>query len=640
MDDKQITVRFADGTSAQVAAGTKAIVALKAQPGAQLKDVIAAKASGRVIDLGRLLYEDVDLSPVSTDSAEGLDVIRHSTAHLMAQAVKRLFPTAQITIGPVIQDGFYYDFSKDTPFAPEDLPRIEQAMQEIVKSDFPVTREELPRDEAVAFFREQGEAYKAEIIASIPEANVSLYRQGEFVDLCRGPHVSSTGKLRAFKLTGIAGAYWRGDERNEMLQRIYGTAFANKDDLAAHLERLEEAKRRDHRRLGKELDLFSIDPVAPGSPFFHPKGARVYNLLIAYIRELYDRYGYEEVVTPQVLDVELWHRSGHYENYKDNMYFSQLEERDFAVKPMNCPGHCMIYGSRKRSYRELPVRYADFGRLHRAERSGTLHGLTRVRSFTQDDAHVFCTPDQIGDEIRALLQMVDEVYGVFGFPDRKIFLSTRPENSIGTDEMWQRAEATLADTLRAANAPFTINAGDGAFYGPKIDFIVLDALKREWQLATIQLDFGALPERFDLTYVGADGAEARPVMIHRAILGTIERFMGILIEHCAGAFPTWLAPVQTRVLTLTERQEEYGRTVRDALQQAGIRVELDDRNEKLGYKVREAQLEKIPYALVVGDKEAVDGTVAPRHRRGGNSPAIPLATFIAQIQEEIRARTL
>jgi threonyl-tRNA synthetase len=639
-NDSNITVRFGDGTSAHVAAGTKAIVALKAQAGAQLKDVIAANVNGRVVDLSRPLAEDAEVAPVTASSSEGLAVIRHSTAHLMAQAVKRLYPSVQITIGPVIQDGFYYDFSKDTPFAPEDLARIEQTMQEIVKSDFQVTREEMPRDQAVTFFREQGEAYKAEIIGSIPEATVSLYRQGEFVDLCRGPHVPSTGRLRAFKLTGIAGAYWRGDERNEMLQRIYGTAFANKDDLNAHLERLEEAKRRDHRRLGKELDLFSLDPIAPGSPFFHPKGARVYNLLIAYIRELYDRYGYEEVITPQVLDVELWHRSGHYENYKDNMYFSQLEERDFAVKPMNCPGHCMIYGARKRSYRELPIRYADFGRLHRAERSGTLHGLTRVRSFTQDDAHVFCTPDQIGDEIRTLLRMVDEVYGVFGFPERKIFLSTRPENSIGSDAMWERAESTLADTLRAADAPFTINPGDGAFYGPKIDFIVLDALKREWQLATIQLDFGALPERFDLTYVGADGAEARPVMIHRAILGTIERFMGILIEHCAGAFPTWLAPVQARVLTLTERQEAYGREVRDTLQRAGIRVELDDRNEKLGYKVREAQLEKIPYALVVGDKEAADGTVAPRHRRGGNSPAVPLAEFIAQLQEEIRARTL
>jgi threonyl-tRNA synthetase len=633
----EITIRYADGTQATVPAGTKAVVALK-QAGAQLKDAIAAKADGRVIDLSRSLDHDTDLGVVSAASPEGLDVIRHSTAHLMAQAVKRLYPAVQITIGPVIQDGFYYDFSKDTPFAPEDLERIEKTMQEIVKSDFPITREEMPRDEAVAFFRAQGEAYKAEIIQSIPEATVSLYRQGEFVDLCRGPHVPSTGRLRAFKLTGIAGAYWRGDERNEMLQRIYGTAFASKDELNAHLERLEEAKRRDHRRLGKDLDLFSLDPVAPGSPFFHPKGARVYNLLIAYIRELYDRYGYEEVVTPQVLDVELWHRSGHYENYKDNMYFSQLEERDFAVKPMNCPGHCLIYAARKRSYRELPIRYADFGRLHRAERSGTLHGLTRVRSFTQDDAHVFCTPEQIGDEIGTLLRMVDEVYGVFGFTERKVFLSTRPPHSIGTDEMWQRAEGALADTLRAANVPFTINAGDGAFYGPKIDFIVLDALKREWQLATIQLDFGALPERFDLTYVRADGTEARPVMIHRAVLGTIERFMGILIEHCAGAFPLWLAPVQVRVLTLTERQETYGRAVRDQLQHAGIRVELDDRNEKLGYKVREAQMEKIPYALVVGDKEAADGTVAPRHRRGGNAPAVPLAEFITQLCEEIRSR--
>ncbi len=479
---------------------------------------------------------------------------------------------------------------------------------------------------------------RCEIIEDIPEDRVSLYRQGEFVDLCRGPHVPSTGRLRAFKLTGIAGAYWRGDERNEMLQRIYGTAFASRQQLEEHLARLEEAKRRDHRRLGKELDLFSFDPVAPGSPFFHPKGALVYNQLVDYVRGLYRRYGYDEVITPQILDVELWHRSGHYENYKDNMFFSQLEEREYAIKPMNCPSHCLIYSSRKRSYRELPIRYADFGRLHRAERSGTLHGLTRVRSFSQDDAHIFCMPEQIGDEITLLLRMIDEVYGAFGFNERKVFLSTRPEKSIGTDEMWERAEGALAGALRGAGVAFEINPGDGAFYGPKIDFVLLDALKREWQLATIQLDFGALPERFDLSYVRPDGSEARPVMIHRAILGTIERFMGILIEHCAGAFPLWLAPVQVRVLTLTERQQAYGRAVRERLVGAGFRADLDDRNEKLGYKIREAQLAKVPYALVVGDKEADDGTVAPRRRGEKGGETVHLDEFIAQLGREAAAR--
>jgi len=633
-----ITVTYSDGSQKRLPAGTTAIQALKAGP--KFTGAIAAKVNGRVVDLSRPLSEDGDLIVVSGDSPEGVDVIRHSTAHLMAQAVKRLYPAVQITIGPTIEDGFYYDFKRAEGFTPEDLERIESVMREIVKADYPISREEVSRQEAIEFFRGMGEEYKALIIESLPEERVSLYRQGEFVDLCRGPHVSSTGRLGAFKLTSLAGAYWRGDERNEMLQRIYGTAFPTRPQLEEHLARLEEAKRRDHRRLGRELELFSFDATAPGSPFFHPKGAIVYNQLVAYIRELYGRYGYDEVVTPQVLDVALWHRSGHYENYKDNMYFSELEEREFAIKPMNCPSHCLIYASRKRSYRDLPIRYADFGRLHRAERSGTLHGLTRVRSFSQDDAHIFCTPEQIGDEIRMLLRMVDEVYSQFGFPERKVFLSTRPEKSIGSDEMWERAEGALAASLRDAGVDFAINAGDGAFYGPKIDFVVLDALKREWQLATIQLDFGALPERFDLTYVRPDGTEGRPVMIHRAILGTIERFMGILIEHCAGAFPVWLAPVQVRVLTLTERQEAYGRSVRERLQATGIRVELDDRNEKLGFKIREAQLQKIPYALVLGDREAAEGTVAPRSRRGGSGAALPLDTFIAQIQQEIQTRTL
>ncbi len=625
-----------NGRQAKVEAGSSAAAAIKALDAESLRGAVAARVDGRVVDLSRPLSADCAVEAVAADSPAGLEVLRHSSAHLMAQAVKRLFQDTQITIGPVIEDGFYYDFKKGTPFTPEDLERIETAMRQIVKEDLKVTREEMPRQEATEFFRNMGELYKAEIIESIPEERVSLYRQGEFVDLCRGPHVPSTGRLKAVKLTGIAGAYWRGDERNEMLQRIYGTAFATREQLEAHLALREEAKRRDHRRLGKDLDLFSFDPISPGSPFFHPKGAHVYNSLTQFMRGLNQRYGFQEVVTPQIFDTELWHRSGHYENYKDNMFFSYLDEREYGVKPMNCPSHCLIYSTRRHSYRELPIRYADFGRLHRAERSGTLHGLTRVRSFSQDDAHIFCTPAQIEGEIGRLLGMVDEMSRVFGFSERKVYLSTRPEKSIGTDEMWQQAEGALASALRSAQMPYEINPGDGAFYGPKIDFNFLDALKRPWQLSTVQLDFGALPERFDLSYVTPEGSMERPVMIHRAILGTIERFMGIYIEHCAGAFPLWLAPLQVRVLTLTERQEAYGRTVADRLLAAGFRAEVDDRNEKLGFKIREAQLEKIPYMLVVGDKEAANGTVAPRSRAGGNIEPMPLAAFIERLTEESR----
>ncbi len=634
----KIWVRYADGGERQLPEGATALDALKAAGTFEASEVVAAKVNGQLVDLSRPLRAGGEVLPVMLDSQEGLDILRHSAAHLMAQAVKRLFPETQVTIGPTIEDGFYYDFKRDTPFTPEDVERIEAEMQEIAKSDFPVTREEMSREEAVRLFAQLGEDYKVVILEDIPDDRVALYRQGEFVDLCRGPHVPSTGCHRAVKLTGVAGAYWRGDERNEMLQRIYGTAFPTRQQLEQHLARIEEAKRRDHRRLGKDLDLFSFDPVAPGSPFFHPKGAFLYNQLVEYVRELYGRYGYDEVITPQILDVELWHRSGHYENYRENMFFSRLDEREYAIKPMNCPSHCMIYASRKRSYRELPIRYADFGRLHRAERSGTLHGLIRVRSFAQDDAHIFCMPEQIGDEIGMLLRMVDEVYRDFGFTERQVFLATRPEKAIGSDEMWERSERALEDALREAGVDFEINAGDGAFYGPKIDFVFFDALKRGWQLATVQLDFGALPERFDLTYVRPDGREARPVMIHRAVLGAIERFMGILIEHCGGAFPLWLAPVQVKVLTVTERQGEYGATVRDRLRAQGFRVELDDRNEKLGYKIREAQLSKVPYMLVVGDKEASSGTVAPRHRSGRSSPAVSLDSLIEQLAGEVRGR--
>jgi len=628
-----IAVKMPDGAARQVAARTRALDVLK-EAGLLNNQVIAAKVDDRVVDLSRGLDSDCLLSPILVDSEAGLDVLRHSTAHLMAQAIKRLYPNVQITIGPVIENGFYYDIKREAPFTPDELGQIEKVMRDITKENLVVTREEMSRSDAIEKFRQMGEHYKAEILDGLTDENVSLYHQGEFVDLCRGPHVPSTGRIKAFKLTGVAGAYWRGDERNEMLQRIYGTSFPSREQLEEHLALVEEAKRRDHRRLGKELDLFSFDPVAPGSPFFHPKGAIIYNALVGYIRELYPRFGYQEVITPQIFDTELWKRSGHYDNYKENMFFAPLEEREYGVKPMNCPSHCLIYAERKRSYRELPIRYADFGRLHRAERSGTLHGLTRVRSFSQDDAHIFCTPDQIEAEILSTLRMIDEVYNAFGFARRRVYLSTRPDNSIGTDEMWAKAEGALTSALNSAGIEFELNPGDGAFYGPKIDFNFLDALKRWWQLATIQLDFGALPERFDLSYVAPDGNEARPVMIHRAVLGTIERFMGILIEHCGGAFPLWLAPVQAKVLTLTERQEDFGRQVNDRLVAAGFRSELDDRNEKLGYKIRAAQLEKVPYMLVVGDKEAAADSVAARTRRGETLEPMPVATFIERLRSE------
>ena len=594
---------------------------------------IAARVNGKVVDLSYPLKADCEVVPVVPTSAEGVEVIRHSSAHLMAQAVKRLFPNVQITIGPVIENGFYYDFKYERAFTPEDLERIEATMHDIVKENLAVQREELPRQEAIRLFRDMGEHYKVEILEGISDDVVSLYRQGEFVDLCRGPHVPSTGRIPAFKLTSVAGAYWRGDERNEMLQRIYGTAFASEKELRQHLALLEEAKRRDHRRLGKELDLFSFHPVAPGSPFFHPKGAFIYNELIAYIRHLYQRYGYQEVVTPQICDVELWQRSGHMENYKENIFFTEIEGRDFAVKPMNCPGHILLYTEKTQSYRVLPLRYADFGMLHRFERSGVVSVLSRVRSFAQDDAHIFCAPEQIEAEVSAVLRMVSEVYRTFGFAEVRFDLSTRPPKRLGDDATWDRAEAALAAALTENDITYRINAGDGAFYGPKIDFIVFDALRRAWQLATVQLDF-LLPERFDLTYTTAQGSEARPVMIHRAVLGSIERFIGVLIEHCGGDFPLWLAPVQVRILTVTDSQEAYARQVHQQFLQAGVRSELDLRNEKLGYKVREAEVQKVPYMIVIGDKEVSTATVAPRGRKGEKIPPLTVAEFIARLAAE------
>jgi len=628
-----ITVTIAgEGVERQVESGTPVYEVLKAA-GMLHKQVVAATVDGSPVDLSRSLVHDCTVAAVPIDSPTGVNVLRHSTAHLMAQAVKRLFPDAQVTIGPTIADGFYYDFKRDERFTPEDLERIETTMRQIAKEDFKVTREEMPREQAVELFRQMGEQYKVEIIAGIPEDRVSLYRQGEFVDLCRGPHVPSTGKIKAFKLTSLAGAYWRGDEHNEMLQRIYGTAWPTAQDLEAYLKRIEEAKQRDHRRLGQVLDLFSLHPIAPGSPFFHPNGAIVYNELVRYIRSLYGRYGYTEVITPLIYKTELWKTSGHYEAFRSDMFLMAVDEQEYGVKPMNCPGHCYLFATRKHSYRDLPIRYADFSRLHRFEPSGTLTGLTRVRSMVQDDAHIYCTPEQLDSELESFIAMTREVYGAFGFDRIEVSLQTRPEKFLGRVEQWEAAEAALHRALDNAGYTVTVLPGEGAFYGPKIGFDFRDVLERSWTLATIQYDC-AMPERFGLRYVIADGTEATPVMLHRAVLGSIERFIAILLEHTAGRLPVWLAPVQVRVLTLTERQQGYGRAVTDCLTQAGFRAELDDRNEKLGYKVREAQLQKIPYMLVVGDKEAHSGTVAPRSRSGETSAPVALDVFVEHLKTE------
>src|SRR5262245_24374918 len=634
----EITVTFEDGASERFPAGTTAREALvaHARNGAgnrkQVERAVAARIDGAepaVVDLSRAIVGDVRVAPVPPDSPEGLDVIRHSAAHLMAQAVKRLWPETQITIGPVIENGFYYDFSRPGGFTAEDLPRIEETMRTIVKEDLPIRREEVSKADAIERFRALGEHYKVEIIEGIPEDRVSLYHQGEFVDLCRGPHVPSTGRIPAFRLTALAGAYWRGDARNEQLQRIYGTAWANAKDLEAHLARLEEAKQRDHRRLGQALDLFSLHPIAPGSPFFHPRGAIVYNLLVQFVRSLYARYGYTEVITPLVYRTELYRTSGHYELFKDDMFLLQVEDDEYGVKPMNCPGHCYLYATRKHSYRDLPVRYADFSRLHRFEPSGTLAGLTRVRSMAQDDAHIFCTPEQLDDELAQFVAMTREVYGAFDFDTDRISvtLQTRPEKFLGRVELWDAAEAALRRAVERAGFPVTTLPGQGAFYGPKIGFDFKDVLERTWTLATVQIDC-AMPERFGLRYVTAEGAEATPYMIHRAVLGSIERFIAILLEHTAGKLPLWLAPVQVRVLPVSEKAADWASRVADACRVAGLRAEADLRNEKLGYKVREAQLEKIPVIAVVGEREAAAGTVAPR--TAGPAETVALEDFVAR----------
>jgi threonyl-tRNA synthetase len=554
----------------------------------------------------------------------------------MAQAVKRLFPGVKVAIGPAIEDGFYYDFAKDEPFTPEDLARIEAAMREITKADYPFERQEMPREQAIAFFRERGEPYKVEILEGIDASRVSLYRQGDFIDLCRGPHVSSTGHVKHFKLLSSSGAYWRGDERNPMLQRIYGTAWLTKEELEKHLWRLEEAKKRDHRKLGRELALFEFYDVSPGAPFWLPHGWTLVRELERFVREVLDARGYQEISTPILVNKKLWEQSGHWEHFRENMFLVESEEQIFGPKPMNCPESTLVYRHALRSYRDLPLRFADMGRLHRNERSGTLTGLFRVRQFTQDDAHIYCRPDQLQDEIKELLELVSDWYKTFAL-DPFFKLSTRPPKSMGTDEQWETAERALHDALKANGLAYDLNPGDGAFYGPKIDVDVQDALGRRWQLATVQLDF-AQPDRFALEYIDTDGQPKRPVMVHRAIFGTFERFIGVLVEHYAGAFPTWLAPVQARVLPVSEKHAEYARAVHARLRAARLRAELDDRNEKLGYKIREAQLKKVPYMLVVGERESQNGTVSLRHRTGEDLGAIPLDRVLADLAREIGAR--
>jgi threonyl-tRNA synthetase len=602
------------------------------------KAALAGRVNGKLVDTSHLIDADAQLSIVTDRDADGLDMIRHSTAHLLAHAVKSLFPDAQVTIGPVIEDGFFYDFSYKRPFTPEDLAAIEKKMAELAKRDIPVERSVMPRDEAVTFFKKMGELYKAEIIASIPSnEDISLYREGDFIDLCRGPHVPSTGKLKHFKLMKLAGAYWRGDSKNEMLQRVYGTAWAKKEDLEAYLYRLEEAEKRDHRRLAKQLDLLHMQDEAPGMVFWHPKGWIVWQQIEQYMRQKFVEYGYQEVRTPAVMDRSMWEKSGHWENYHDNMFTTSSENRDYAVKPMNCPGHVQIFNSGLHSYRDLPLRLAEFGSCHRNEPSGALHGIMRVRGFTQDDAHIFCTEDQIEQEVADFIVMLQKTYADFGFDDVLVKLSTRPDKRVGSDESWDKAEAALAAALDKSKLAYDLQPGEGAFYGPKVEFTLKDTLHRLWQCGTIQLDFN-LPVRLDAEFVDEDNSRKTPVMLHRAILGSMERFIGILIEHHAGNFPLWLAPVQVMVMNISERQAEYAQKVTQTLREAGIRAVSDLSNNKITYKIREHSLQKLPYQVVVGDKEMETGLVSVRARGNQDLGQLSLDDLMARLKAETLAR--
>lgn len=616
--------------------GPVSVAAVAAAIGSGLaKAALAGKVNGKAVDTSFVMESDASLAILTAKDAEGLEVIRHSTAHLLAYAVKSLFPDAQVTIGPVIEHGFYYDFSYKRPFTPDDLAAIEQKMAELAGKDEPIVRRVLPRDEAVAYFKGMGEHYKAEIIGSIPSnEDVSLYREGAFEDLCRGPHVPSTGKLKHFKLMKVAGAYWRGDHRNEMLQRVYGTAWASKEELQQYLTMLEEAEKRDHRKLGRELDLFHLDEHSPGTVFWHPKGWTLWQEVEQYMRRVYRDNGYQEVKGPQILDKTLWEKTGHWDKYRENMFTTESEKRDYALKPMNCPGHILIYKQGIKSYRDLPLRYGEFGQCHRNEPTGGLHGIMRVRGFTQDDGHIFCTEEQIQVEVKAFTSLLKKVYADFGFHDIIYKLSTRPEKRIGSEESWDRAEAALAQGLQASGCEFEYLPGEGAFYGPKIEYTLKDALGRPWQCGTIQVDPN-LPERLDAEFVGEDGSRHRPVMLHRAIVGSLERFIGILIEQHAGALPPWLAPVQLVVLNITDAQADYAQNVAKTLQNQGLRVQLDLRNEKINYKIREHSLQKVPYFVVVGDKEMASGSVAVRARGGKDLGVMSLEALLERVQSDI-----
>jgi threonyl-tRNA synthetase len=633
-----IPVILKDGSVYEVSDGTTWIDVAAGLSRKLAKEALAARVDGNLKDLNLPARPQEKVEFLTFADQEGQAVYRHTSAHLLAQAVKRIFPGAKLAIGPAIADGFYYDFDVEHPFTTEDLALIEKEMNKIKKADFPIVRQELSHEEAIALFEEQSEPYKVELIRELPaDSQVSIYKQGEFVDLCLGPHLPSTGKIGVFKLLSVAGAYWKGSEENKMLQRIYGTSFPKKKALDEYLEHLEEAKRRDHRKLGQELDLYGIAEEGPGFPFFYPKGMVVRTELEDFWRSEHRKGGYLEIKSPVVLSRDLWERSGHWDHYKENMYFLKIDEQDFAVKPMNCPGAMIYYKTRVHSYRELPLRIAELGLVHRHERSGVLHGLMRVRCFTQDDAHIFMLPEQITDEIIGVMEMIDHFYRTFGFSYR-VELSTKPEKAMGSDEIWDMAISALKKALEMKDIPYRINEGDGAFYGPKIDFHLQDSLGRSWQCGTIQLDF-VNPENFDLTYISDDGSKKRPVMIHRVVFGSIERFLGILTEHYGGAFPIWLAPVQVKVLTVASRHAEYAAEIAHLLEQEGIRVEVDDRNERVGYKIREGEVEKVPYLLVLGDQEVDSQMVSVRKRGTGDQGSLPLQKFVTQIKEEINQKS-
>ncbi|OFZ15616.1 MAG: threonine--tRNA ligase [Bdellovibrionales bacterium RBG_16_40_8] len=639
-----VTISLPDGSKKEFPSEPSVLDVAKSIGPRLAKDTLGAVIDNEkdIIDLRSKIKNGTSIKIVTVKDKVSLEVIRHSAAHVMAQAVQELWPKVKVTIGPVIENGFFYDFDSPHAFTPEDLEKIEKKMQEICKKDYAVTREEWQVDEAIQTFEKMGEKYKVELIAELKnkgEKTVSIYHQGPWFDLCRGPHVQHLGQIPVMKVLSLAGAYWRGDEKREQLQRIYATAFLNEADLKKHLHELEEAKKRDHRRLGKDLGLFIFHHLAPGSPFFTPNGTVIYNELQRFLRDKYQEHNYQEVITPQIFDIDLFHQSGHYENYRENMYFSKIEERDFGCKPMNCPGHCLLYGSDHRSYRDLPWRVADFGRLHRYERSGVMHGLTRVRSFSQDDAHIFCALEQLQAEIEGFMQFLNEVYTTLGMTKYHVYLSTRPPKRMGSDEVWDKAEAALEKALKQLNIEYTVNIGDGAFYGPKLDIMFVDAINRPWQLGTLQCDFN-LPQAFSLKYVGDDNAEHAPVMLHRAILGSFERFIGVYLEHTAGHLPFWLSPIQVRVLNVTDRQLDYSAHLEKELKALGIRAYLDGRNEKLGYKIREAQLLKVPYMLVIGDKEKDTDTISVRLSSGEMVNNLKKSDFFEMLEKEYRLRSL